>query len=163
MEDSKEQLQYIEDSTIRLPAIKDSINSLGDLWDCRSSKPVNFNLFSKNLEEEHVRAIAIQSLDYSLTHIKSTADKIKNVKISGNMSIELLAGLIKVEGSALYDDHESTNLQKERIICQYNLHTYSVELLPKAKEVMDELVVKNCVVERLERHMLFVVSYLVEK
>jgi hypothetical protein len=39
---------YVENTSLELPIIKDGVKGLGDLWDCHTSKRVGFNLFGKS-------------------------------------------------------------------------------------------------------------------
>ncbi len=79
MSDSK----YVENSSFDLPITKNGVQSLGDLWDCRSSSCLNLNLFSKNLEENYLRVTSIRSKNYNLHHLKTTNDKLQTVHVDG--------------------------------------------------------------------------------
>ena len=37
--------QYVEGNCLEFPFIENGVTGLGDLWDCRESKPLHLNLF----------------------------------------------------------------------------------------------------------------------
>nr|XP_032834726.1 interferon-induced very large GTPase 1-like [Petromyzon marinus]XP_032834728.1 interferon-induced very large GTPase 1-like [Petromyzon marinus] len=129
---------YMEDVTIVLPIVKNGVSGLGELWNCHSSETTNQNLFKKQLESEHLIAHPLKKLEYSLTHIKGTEDQIAMVKAHGSIGLELLCGLIKVEGLADYSNKSVRSVNEEKIICQYNLENFSISLLPRANMEIDE-------------------------
>ncbi|CAG8542766.1 38785_t:CDS:2 [Gigaspora margarita] len=138
---------YIEDLTFSLPYIENNALSLGTLWDCHLSKVTGFNLFKKQFKNDHLIIHLLKKLDYCLIHVKSMEDKLTILKINGAMLIEILSGILHVEGSGDYDKTFSGNSNEEQLICEYNLDNYLIELLPKAKEVMDNIV-KNKLFEQ---------------
>ncbi|CAG8772812.1 1312_t:CDS:1, partial [Ambispora leptoticha] len=75
---------------------------LGDLWDCHDSKYSGFNLFAKKFTKDHLIFHPIKKLDYRLIHVKRIQDRLSAIKSKGAMSIELLSGIIEVEGSDGY-------------------------------------------------------------
>ncbi len=77
-----------------------------------------------------------------MVHLKTTEDKVRNVKISASLALELLGGLIKVEGSGSYELDECSNTTEEQLKCTYDVVNYSVSLLPQSKEAMDEHVME---------------------
>ncbi|CAG8479801.1 12163_t:CDS:2 [Cetraspora pellucida] len=140
---SMRETSYVEDSTFTLSYIENDALFLGALWNCHLSKPAGYNLFAKKLTSDHLAIHPLKNLDYHLIHVKSIEDKLTTLKISGAMSIEILSGILNVEGSGYYDTMSSINSNEEQLICQYNLDNYLVELLPQAKEVMDNIVKNN--------------------
>ncbi|CAG8691360.1 12008_t:CDS:1, partial [Ambispora leptoticha] len=111
---------------------------LGDLWDCHDSKYSGFNLFTKKFTKDHLIFHPIKKLDYRLIHVKSIQDRLSAIKANGAMSIELLSGIIEVEGSDGYTVSSDKNSNEEQLICQYHLDNYFIELLPCTKDVIDE-------------------------
>lgn len=93
-----------------------------------------------------MKAEPLKMLDYTLTHVKNTEDKLKTIKVEGLMSVELYSGLIKVEGYAEFDSKAVNNMSEERLIVQYLLDDWFVSLQPQAKEVMNNEV-KNRLLE----------------
>jgi hypothetical protein len=126
---------YVEDHTLTIPVLKDGVTRLGDLWDCNQSKYVGENLFKENLDGKYINASPIESFDYRLIHSKSSSDRMKLVNVGGEISLELLAGMITVKGSANYESDKKENTRREQLICHYKRETYSVEALPKSTDI----------------------------
>ncbi|KAF0554715.1 Interferon-induced very large GTPase 1 [Gigaspora margarita] len=141
---------YVEDSTFTLSYIENDALFLGALWNCHLSKSAGYNLFSKQLTSDHLIIHPLKNLDYHLIHVKSIEDKLMTLKVNGAMSIEILSGILHVEGSGHYDTMSSKNSNEEQLICQYNLDNYLVELLPQAKEVMDNIVKNHLFQKKIE-------------
>nr|XP_032834703.1 uncharacterized protein LOC116956925 [Petromyzon marinus] len=129
---------YMEDVTIVLPIVKNGVSGLGELWNCHSSETIHQNLFKKQLESEHLISHPLKKLEYSLTHIKGTEDQIRMFRAHGSMGLELLCGLIKVDGLADYSNKSVRSVNEEKLICQYNLENFSISLLPIAKTEIDD-------------------------
>jgi hypothetical protein len=51
--------------------------------------------------------------------------------------------LIKIKGSANFDDKQKSEKLFEKATCRYEEDNFSIELLPSAKEILDELVIKK--------------------
>ncbi|KAG4072854.1 hypothetical protein HA402_002597 [Bradysia odoriphaga] len=133
---------YIEDQQLTLPTIENGVYRLGDLFNCRTGKRRGFNLFGRNLQKDHVCTSPISDTSYTLTLVKSASDKMKSLEVSGNLSLEILAGLIKVEGSAECDSSNTNASQTEILSCDYRFDGYQVDLLPSARDVIDPVVKK---------------------
>lgn len=120
--------------------------AIGDLWNCHDSTCVNgFNLFGKKLSEDNVQIDNVQADDYMLTHVKSTRDRQKSLDVKGEVSLELMNGLIKVGGGAEYDKDDLTSVAEEELLCTYDLTTCSVRTLPSVKETVDRVVLENII------------------
>ncbi|CAN0210923.1 unnamed protein product [Lampetra planeri] len=141
---------YMEDVTIVLPIVKNGVSGLGELWNCHSSETTHQNLFKKQLKSEHLIAHPLKKLEYSLKHIKGTEDQITMVKAQGSMGLELLCGLIKVEGFAEYSNKSVRSVNEEKLICQYNLENFSISLLPISKTEIDEHVHRQLMKRRIK-------------
>jgi hypothetical protein len=141
---------YVEDQTLVIPVLKDGVTRLGDLWDCNESKYVGENLFNQNLDGKYINPSPIESFDYQLIHSKSSSDQIKLVNVGGEVSLELLAGLITVKGSAEYKSDKKDNTRREQLICHYKRETYSVEALPNSIDIQNEFVVKKLMKKELK-------------
>lgn len=58
------------------------------------------------------------------------------------LSLEVLGGLIKVSGSANFDnDEETTGRNVEKLLCQYKSERFIIDVLPEANEILDQFVV----------------------
>ena len=101
----------MEDSSIDLPAcLENGVQSIGDLWDCRKSVPLNSNLLSQDLLDEKKT---------HLHHLKNTEDKMNQIDVNGEIKLELLAGLINAGGSAGFKKEKSSNDFFEKLF--YNM------------------------------------------
>jgi hypothetical protein len=90
-------LPYIEETFLELPVIENGVVGLGDLWNCRESKPLHLNLFSKEIDN-YVKATPLSSKKFTSHHIKSSSDKLKTINVEGELSLDILCGLVKVGG-----------------------------------------------------------------
>ncbi len=110
------------------------------MWDCTTDTAIRLNLFSQNLDEKHLRAGEIGSQNYTLEQIKSSEDKIKSLHVDGSIALSLMSGLIKIEGSCIFDSVDKSDKLYEKLKCRYYVENYFIDLLPSAKEIMDPLV-----------------------
>jgi len=135
----QEDLSYVEKGGISLPSgLENGPTGIGDLWDCHESRAVPGNLFS-GLTVDDFEIDNIQQVDYQLTHVKSTKDRVKNVDVNGELSLEFLGGLIKVSGQASYDNKESGHFLEEELECSYKLTNHAIQTKTTAYVKMDEL------------------------
>ncbi|XP_061434127.1 uncharacterized protein LOC133359660 [Lethenteron reissneri] len=141
---------YMEDVTIVLPIVKNGVSGLGELWNCHSSETTHQNLFKTQLKCDHLIAHPLKKLEYSLKHVKGTEDQITMVKAQGSMGLELLCGLIKIEGFAEYSNRSVRSVNEEKLICQYNLENFSISLLPISKTEIDEHVHSQLMKRRIK-------------
>ena len=51
-------LKNVENESFELPFLENGVQNIGDLWDCRKSVPLHFNLFD-NLTHSHLVATVI--------------------------------------------------------------------------------------------------------
>ncbi len=79
---------------------------------------------------------------YNLIHLKNSEDKLKLLKIDGELKLEIMCGLLKCEGSGSFDDEEKKEISEENLSCRYDLMNYSVSMLPGAREFTDSHVSK---------------------
>jgi hypothetical protein len=141
---------YVEDQSLIIPVLNDGVTSLGDLWDCNQSKYVGENLFRTKLDGKYITASPIQTFDYRLVHNKSSSDRIKLVNVSGEVSLELLAGLITVKGSADYESDKKDSTRREQLICHYKREIFSINALPNSKDILNEFVVEKLMQKELK-------------
>jgi hypothetical protein len=134
---------YMEDTSFELPAcLENGVQSIGDLWDCRESVPLNLNLLSGELNDK-LRKSPMNQKKTHLHHLKNTEDKVNKIDVNGEIKLELLAGLINAGASAGFKSEKSSDDFFEEIAIQYDLKTYSVELLPSASdEILNKHVLK---------------------
>jgi hypothetical protein len=135
-------LQYVEDTCLELPFIETGVTGLGDLWDCRESKPLHLNLFQKLKTEhieEYVKATPFSSKKFNSYHIKNSSDKLKTIDIQGEVSLDILSGFNKAGGSANLESKESSEKLFEKVSFKLDMTTYTIELLPSARKIVDEI------------------------
>jgi hypothetical protein len=133
----------MEDTSFELPAcLENGVQSIGDLWDCRESVPLNLNLLSAKLSDEYLRITEMDEKKTFLHHLKNTEDKLNKIDVNGEIKLELLAGLINTGASVGFKSEKSSDDFFEKIALQYDLKTYSVELLPSASKILNEHVFK---------------------
>lgn len=150
---------YVEDRPFTLPCLDDGPIAIGDLWNCHTSSCVNgFNLFGKHLGVNNTLIDNIQADDYMLTHVKSTKDKQKTLDVKGEVSLELMGGLIKVGGGAEVDMDNLTSLSEEELLCYYDLTTCSMRTLPSVKEAIDHVVLENIIKGKILQILLYFMS-----
>jgi hypothetical protein len=136
---------YNEDVDIDMPNVLNGVAQLGDLWDCQTSRALNTNLFMREFDADHVKVSPIQTMKYTLDHIVTTEDKLKRLNVGGELSLEFLAGQIKVAGSADFDDNEVKGRKFEKLTCHYYTEKFNIDVLPKAKEILNDQVVEQLI------------------
>ena len=105
---------YIEDNPITLPVLNNGVTRLGDLWDCNRSVFLGQNLFNVELDGENVIASPIDNVDYKLIHSKSTSEKIKYLKLGGEVSLDVLGGIISISGGEADYHYEKKTIENEK-------------------------------------------------
>jgi hypothetical protein len=97
--------EYMEDEyNIVLPEMKDQDFQLGDLWDCRKSARVDFNLFLNSFSSltdlvlyKHFKVAPIMNnRENSGNRFKNINDQLNTFEADGIIKLEALAGLINV-------------------------------------------------------------------
>ncbi len=142
---------YVEDNLIVLPTLssENCLKRLGDLWDCDTSTNVGENLFKNELDTNSITATQINSIDYQLIHNKSSADQIKTLKVDGELILDCLAGLVKVEERThLTNQHERLN-EREHLICHYTRETFLIYIDSNA-----ETSIKSSVSQKISKRVL---------
>ncbi len=89
-----------------------------------------------------------------LHHLKNTEDKLNKIGVNGEIKLELLAGLINADASTGF---KSENLSDDfflKIALQYDLKSYSLELLPSASKILNKHAFKLIKEKKLRQHML---------
>jgi len=133
--------QYVEDESFYIPSIVDSgLSQLGDLWDCQTSRALHVNIFSEKIEQAHIQVVPKQNQEYSLSHIRSSQDKLKVIGVNAGMSLELLIGLIKIEGALNFESTKSNKMLSEKLALCFKLQTSEVGFRLSAKEKFDQMV-----------------------
>ena len=129
--------ENVEDESFDLPVLEKGVQDIGDLWDCRKSVPLNFNLFD-NLTKSHLRSTVIGEKKTMLHYLKSTNDKMNIIKVDAEAKLELLGGLIKVGGSLNFGMESSNDDAFEKQTFRYDLKSHTIQLRSQAKERINE-------------------------
>jgi hypothetical protein len=143
-------MSYVEDEKLILPILVDGVTRLGDLWNCVTSQTVGENLFEDYLDGEYVNASPIDSLEYQIIHNKSSSDKMKTVKVEGEVSLELLAGLIKVKGAVKYNNSRNQFSSREELTCYYSRSTFAIDAHTNAKKLLNRMIVEKVINKELK-------------
>ena len=107
--------KFMEDQSLYIPSIVESgLTQLGDLWDCQTSSALHVNIFSEQIQAKHIEIAPIQDQKYSLSHIRSSQDKLKIIDVNAEMALELMSGLIKIEGALSFESQESNKKLSEK-------------------------------------------------
>ncbi|CAG8539918.1 14623_t:CDS:2 [Racocetra fulgida] len=133
--------KYMEDLVLKIPNSENNPLTFGTLFDCRQFKTSSSNLFTTMLtKKEYFNICPLKNKDYRLVYVKNIKDKLKILKIDGSVSVEVLSGIINIEGRGHYNNTFSKNVGEEQLICQYCQDDYYVELLPKASGLIDNTI-----------------------
>lgn len=119
---------YIENQVLILPNISEKTFEIGELWNCQTSTCYGRNLFSTQQlsQPKNLIVTPIQRSDFELSHIKSTKDLLQTRKVNGEISIDILSGFIKPEGSFNYFQNSKTNQHEETLSLRYYNETFRV-------------------------------------
>ncbi len=130
-------LKNVENESFELPFLENGVQNIGDLWDCRNSVPLNYNLFD-NLTDSHLVANVIGEKKTDLHYIKDTKDQLNIIKVDADAKLELLSGLIKAGGSLNFDMKSSADDAFEKQTFRYDLKSHTIQLRMHANERLNE-------------------------
>lgn len=138
-----EKASYVENLTFYSPHFQDGVHDLGDLWNCRSSKAIGHNIFKANVIcAKHLRTALSDNLDHTLTHVKSELETAKSLNIEGHLSLELLLGIIKLEGNVKFQKEKSDKTHTEVISCRYIHENCCIVVSPPVEPLINEHVLE---------------------
>ncbi|CAF0974258.1 unnamed protein product [Adineta steineri] len=106
--------------------------SIGSLYDIRTDQFVMGNLFNDVLPDAFIKRSDCANVSYWLDFHSSQKETFNNLNIEANLKLALMAGLLKVEGSAKYLKQTKTNS-----------HTVRATFLYKAKTKQEDLQVST--------------------
>jgi hypothetical protein len=144
--------EYMEDEyNIVLPEMKDQDFQLGDLWDCRKSARVDFNLFLNSFSSltdlvlyKHFKVAPIMNnRENSGNRFKNINDQLNTFEADGIIKLEALAGLINVNGLSDYFDQVKKRNFIEAIYFNYHLELFAMTLNPNAGKLINDKVKKR--------------------
>ncbi|CAF1395144.1 unnamed protein product [Rotaria sp. Silwood1] len=96
---------------------------IGSLYDIRTDRFEGGNLFNQDLPEGLVSTTDCANSDYFVDENISQKDTFNKLNVEASMKLSLMAGLIKVEGSAKYLNQTKTNSRTVRVTFMFNVRT----------------------------------------
>ncbi|CAF5076755.1 unnamed protein product, partial [Rotaria sp. Silwood1] len=93
------------------------------LYDIRTDRFEGGNLFNQDLPEGLVSTTDCANSDYFVDENISQKDTFNKLNVEASMKLSLMAGLIKVEGSAKYLNQTKTNSRTVRVTFMFNVRT----------------------------------------
>ncbi|CAF0936109.1 unnamed protein product [Rotaria sordida] len=96
---------------------------IGSLYDIRSDRFEGGNLFNRPLPPSIVLTTDSANSDYIVDENLSQKETFKKLNIEASMKLSLLAGLLKVEGSAKYLNQTKTDSRTVRVTFMLNFKT----------------------------------------
>lgn len=114
----------MEGTTLTLPKMQDWNVQIGDLFNCRTSKPVlDVNIFKEDQirNEEFLEVVPVHDMKYTLSRVGDTNGKSEILDISVEVKIELPS--FSVEGGVSFRKEDSKEFEEEQFFCQYNVQT----------------------------------------
>ncbi len=124
---------YVENQVLFFPKLEHGVTEIGDLWNCHSSRSTSMNIFSDSLKREELRLARVGSSDFQLYQINKTRDALKTTKLHGEVSLEILAGLIKPETKFEYDSREEGKSVEETLLLHFREESFKVSMNESAK------------------------------
>ncbi|CAF1606798.1 unnamed protein product [Rotaria magnacalcarata] len=97
--------------------------SIGSLYDIRTDRFEGGNLFNQELPAGLVSTTDCASSDYFVDENLSQKDTFNKLNVEASMKLSLMAGLIKVEGSAKYLNQTKTKSRIVRVTFMFNVRT----------------------------------------
>ena len=113
----------------KIPALG-RIHPLGCLYSAHKEQfyPA-LNMFVGEITEEQYDETDIYATDISYSMTNSVSDKIESLDISGEVSLSLMAGMVKVAGSASYINSDRKNTNVSEMSFLYSLITLNQNIL----------------------------------
>lgn len=134
---------YVEEEILFLPHLTDGVMNLGDLWDCTRSRKSDDTLFTEKLTKDYIDFTLVNRDEKRAEHIKSVSDKLKLIDVKGEMSLELMANLIKTKGSANYKDEQKDYEMSENFTYNYIYKTHCLTVKKESKKLIDKSVIEK--------------------
>ncbi len=106
---------------------------IGSLYDVRTDQFVMGNLFQEALPSAFIKTSDCANLTYGLDFHNSQKETLDDLNIEASLKIALMAGLLKLEGSAKYLQQTKTNSNTVRVTFIYKLKTKQEDLQVSTK------------------------------
>lgn len=137
---------------IEEPAIgRDGI--LGDLYDAHTGQFLGGNIFSGALPQDAVSTVDRHSQKYSFDHKNSYSSALNNWHVEGELKLNILSGLVKIEGKGKYMNTTNTNSQLKRITLVSKLQTKR-EILQISRASLQSIICQPAFTEPRATHAL---------
>jgi len=107
--------------------------TIGSLYDIRTDQFVMGNLFNEALSSPFIRISDCASVSYWLDFHNSQKETLDNLNIEASLKIGLMAGLLKLEGSAKYLNQTKTDSKIVRVTFIYKAKTKQEDLQVSGK------------------------------
>ncbi|KAJ8522118.1 hypothetical protein ONZ45_g1276 [Pleurotus djamor] len=88
---------------------------LGQLYNGKTEQLLNTQLFAKNVIDENIKEDTIANTSLSFTDVKSQSDRSKSLKISAELSLSIMGGMISLAGSGEYVDASKSNVSSHEV------------------------------------------------
>ncbi|CAF2816719.1 unnamed protein product, partial [Rotaria sp. Silwood2] len=96
---------------------------IGSLYDIRSDQFEGGNLFNRELAPSLISTTDCASSVFYVDENLSQKDTLNKLNIEGSMKLSLMAGLVKVDGSAKYLNQAKADSQTVRVTLMFNVKT----------------------------------------
>lgn len=114
MEQEKDIVEELEKDTVEEPALgRDGF--LGDLYDVRTGQFLGGSIFTGALPQDAVTTLDRCHQDYSFDHKNTYSSALNNWNIEGELKLNILSGLVKIQGKGKYVNSTNTNGRVQRI------------------------------------------------
>ncbi|CAF1214702.1 unnamed protein product [Adineta steineri] len=107
--------------------------NIGSLYDIRTDQFVMGNLFNDVLPDAFIKRSDCANVSYWLDFHSSQKETFDNLNIEANLKLALMAGLLKIEGSAKYLKQTKTNSHTVRATFIYKAKTKQEDLQVSTK------------------------------
>ncbi|CAF1227424.1 unnamed protein product [Adineta steineri] len=111
--------------------------NIGSLYDIRTDQFVMGNLFNDVLPDPFIKRSDCANVSYWLDFHSSQKETFNNLNIEANLKLGLMAGLLKVEGSAKYLKQTKTNSHTVRATFIYRAKTKQEDLQVSTKGLQE--------------------------
>ncbi|CAF3885749.1 unnamed protein product, partial [Rotaria sp. Silwood1] len=118
-------------SSSELPIKKQAVGRqgfIGSLYDVRSDRFEGGNLFNRELPSSFITTTDCAFSNYFIDENSSQKDTFNKVNIEASMKVSLLAGLVKLEGSAKYLNQTKTDSRTVRLTSMLQMKTKQEQL-----------------------------------
>ncbi|CAF0982060.1 unnamed protein product [Adineta ricciae] len=113
------------------------LGDIGSLYDVRTDKFEGRNLFNRQLPSSYIKSEDCAFSAYIYDENESQKDTFNKLNIDGSLKLSLMAGLLKVEGSAKYLQQTKTDSRTVRVTHILHMKTKSERLQISMADLCD--------------------------